>query len=520
MRRAVSFFKHITRRSRSQERGTSSTACSWNKQTLVGGHDTISGIPEKEPTNEPPFTRDLSLFDEDFHSKDRQQSVLESPHGSRPSTLYDMEANALSPLRGVYDGGDEEDAVELGTSDPLFSSAQLGDTDVSEMPESYQERKSSELGIRPNPPSQYGPFSLSLYEGIVSPISPSLALQDHIERGVMSLTGPISPLGNPHESQWLASNGCCDGPVATMVDVPTSVISILKAPNLELNVRQRLTLNLGTKERTSLTDCPSSNEDSAAENIQTACSEKLVEDLHILVSGLTYLPERPMLWEALGSDRNLGGDSHTLIPNHAETRDLSLNHDFCGLSSFEAGLRALQQCFQAAPPVTLEGVLSIVQLAYACAYMLHDVDHSWEALFDNALQWQNLIQCDEDRALYATTVRSLWDPRRSAEQCTPAVEAPKDEVLALPPISFPESKNLDRHEDYNALHGAAPKLCRWSHNLSSLGSPTSAWWFALREGSVISACSSYLDGKVFSSLQVRTSFAESVLHSQRSNTST
>lgn len=520
MRRAVSFFKHITRRSRSQERGTSSTPCSWNKQTSASGHDTIPGIPEKEPTNEPPMTRDLSLFDEDFPSTDRQESVLASPHGSRPSTLYDMEANALSPLRGVYDGVDEEDAVELGTSDPLFSSAQLGDTDVSEMPDSHQDRKSSEFGIRPNPPSQYGPFSLSLYEGIVSPISPSSALQEHFERGVISLTGPISPLGNSHESQWLASNGCCDSPVATIVDVPTSVISILKATNLELDVRQGLTLDRGTKEKTSLTDGPSSNENSAPEIIQTASSEKYVEDLDILISGLTYLPERPKLCEALGSDRSLGGESLTLTPNHAETRDLSLNHNFCGLSSFEAGLRALQQCFQGAPPVTLEGVLSIVQLAYACAYLLYGVGHSWEALFDNALHWQNLIQCDEDRGLYATTVHSLWDPRRSAEQATRAVGAPKGEVLALPPTSFSESKTLDQHEEHNALQGAPPKSCRWSHNLSSLGSPTSAWWFALREGSVISACSSYLDGKSNSSLRIRTSFAESLLHSQRSNTST
>ena len=357
LRRAVSFFKHIARRSRSQERGTSSTVCPVNKQTSVAGPDPISGNREKEPTNEPPFTRDLSLFDEDFHSKARQESVPPSPRGSRPSTLYDMEANALSPLCGDYDGGNEEDAVELGTSDPLFNSAQLGDTDVSEMPDSYQDRKSSKFGIHPNPPSQYGPFSLSLYEGVVSPISPTLGRQDTIDRGITSLTGPISPLGNSHESQWLASNECCNGLVATMVDLPTSVTSIIEATNLELGVQQGLTLNRGTKEKTSSTEVPSSNEDSATENSQTAFSERLVEDLDILVSGLTYLPQRPKLWKALGSDPSLSGDFHTLTQSHAETSNQSINHNFCGLSSFEAGLRALQQCFQGAPPVTLEGRL-------------------------------------------------------------------------------------------------------------------------------------------------------------------
>lgn len=497
LRRAVSFFKHIARRSRSQERGTStsSTTCFWDKQSLVAGPDPIPGFPEKEPTDGSPFTRDLSLFDEDFQSKDRQHLVPSSQHGRRPSTLYDMEANALSPLCGVYDGGDEEDAVELATSDPLFSSAQLGDTNVSEMPDSYQDRKASEFGTRPHPPSQYGPFSLSLYEGIVSPISSDLGLQDPIDRGVTSLTGPISPLGTAHKSQWLDSNESCHDSVASMVDLPTSVARILKSSNSEFHIQQRSTLDRGTKGKSTSTNSPTSNQDGAAENVQTACSERLVEDLDILVSGMTYLPELPKLWKALGSDRSLGVDSHTLTPSKAEVRDLSSNHNFCGLSFFEAGLRALQQCFQGAPPVTFEGVLSIVQLAYACAYLLHDVDHSWPALFENALQWQNLIQCDEDRALYVTTVHWLWDPRSSVEDSSRAFDAPKGKVLALPPIPSPGSKRLDRHEEHKALHDSVPKLCRWSQTSSSSGSSTSAWWVVLREGSVVSACSSYLDGK-------------------------
>lgn len=496
LRRAVSFFKQIGRRGHSQQREATATAVSRNNETLVAMIDTKTHNADKEITDilsKPASVLDLSLFDGDCQPPvDRRKSDLTSGTFSRPPTLYDMEANALSPLRGVCDDSGDEQAAELATSDPLFNSAQLGDTMISEAPGSCQSDEMSERAIRFHPPSHYGPFSLSLCfretEGIVSPISSSFALPNPVESRVMGLTSPISPLDIPLDSQWFAageSNGDTEAGTGHCKAITRAAGSI----DCKLPLRP----NLSTEQVWTSTNLRSGEFSGPCWSLPTTSSEKLVEDLDVLVCGLhshwaAQLAEGSITWQDQ-KDKQNPSQSTTV----GQSCEKSFFHRFCGLSSFEAGLRALQQCFQGVPPVTLEGVFPIVQLAYACAYLLNDVKCSWHALFENALEWQNLIQCVEDRGLYNTIVRSLWDPLAPSNRLSQTVSGSENKVMAFPPIPVQESEGMDLDEE-NVLEEHATDSRHSSWMALSFASPESAWSDALKSGSVVRVCSNYLDG--------------------------
>ena len=513
LKRAVSFFKQIGRRSHSQQRElTSVNNPSCNKAKLVSGPDKKSIAPQRQSTDtisDPPSARDLNLFDEDFHfPRDRPKSDMTSQNASRPTTLYDMEANALSPLRGIYDAGDIQQAAELATSDPVFNSAQLGDTVIAELPGSYQDNRLSQIATQLPPPSQYGPFSLSLYfretDGIVFPLSSNFNGQHRIDTRVVNMTSPISPVDPPHDTPWNTSGEDYDD-LESKADHGKVMASRLTGGDLEMEPGSAsdLCVEQSYKEVATPLELPFKTLDKADTCIQAVCSEKLVEDLDALVCGLhnywaTFLPERSLYSLGLKSRRS-SSDLQTSISKVEELRQTSYPNNLCGLSPFEAGLRTLQQCFQGTPPVTFEGVFSTVQLAYACAYLLNDAEYSWQVLFEDALQWQDLIQSEKDRALYANVVNSLWNPLPSLRQMSQDVEVSKNKVLALP--QFPdqdlETMDLDERAAIAATEGPVIQSSQSLEVGLNWNKPSSAWAVAMREGIIIRTCSRYLDSRLY-----------------------
>ena len=213
--------------------------------------------------------------------------------------------------------------------------------------------------------------------------------------------------------------------------------------------------------------------------------EKLVEELHELVCSL---------------------HSHWIdeLPQYTRTKAR-----FCGLNPFEAALRALQQCFQGAPPRTFEGVLSIMQLSYACAYLLDGAKYLWHTLFKNVLELQGLIQCDEHRVLYVSIVHSLWGRLAilGKSSQTTYYSADEDKVLALPPVPLQdlEGMDIDHSSPLDVIQSPTTCLSHTSQMLSTSDFPDAALSSALKEGSVIRACCDYLDGALCSSFPIANS---------------
>ena len=532
MRRAISFFKQIGRRSHSQQRElVAITAPSCNQEKLVPGIDKKSIGPQRQSIDtisDPQPERNPHSFDEDFYSpKDRPKSDLTSQNVSRPSTLYDMEANALSPLRGVYDTDDSQQAAELATSDPLFNSAQLGDNVVAELPGSYQDDRLSQTAAHFHPPSHYGPFSLSLYfretDGIVFPVSSNFGPQHHNDSHITNMTSPISPLDPPHATSWITNGEDSDG---LEFEANDGKVMASKFAAGDLKVKPGSASDLGFEQSYKEVLAPSALCSETPEKtsgcLQAIRSESLVEDLDALVCGLhnhwaTSLPERALYSPSSRAHRT-PGVLRASTSAVEELRHVSNCNNLCGLSPFEAGLRALQQCFQGSPPVTFEGVFSIVQLAYACAYLLNEAGYSWQELFEDALQWQYLIQSEADRALYITIVNSLWNPLPSERQISPATAISENELLALPQVPNRDLGNMDLDEGRSIAATERPVIQPpiSSQVESDLSTPNSTCAITMREGSIIRTCTRYLDGRLSTSVPICVSLAKHYVSQQSS----
>lgn len=513
LRRALSFFKQIGRRSHSQQRElTTITVPSCNQGNLVAALDKKTIGSQSQSTDiisDPRSARDPISFDGDFHCpQDRPKSGSTAQNASRPSTLYDMEANALSPLGGTYDKDDGQEAAELATSDPLFNSAQLGDTFIAELPGSYQDDRLSHTRLRP--PSHYGPFSLSLYfretEGIVSPISSNFGGQYHIDSRFVNMTSPISPLDPRHKTSWSTSGEDID---SLEIEANPGNVVASKIADGDLKMDPGSAADLGVEQSYEEALAPSKTRsktrDTTGRCLQTIRSERLVEELDALVCGLhdhwaTFLPDRA-LYSPLSSAHRTS----------EELQHASYNNNLCGLSPFEAGLRALQQCFQGSAPVTFEGVFSIVQLAYACAYLLNEADYSWQVLFEDALQWQYLIQSEHDRALYVNIVNSLWSPSPSPRQMSQVVDISENKILALLQVPDRDLEKMDLDEGKTTAATERPIIqpAPSSHVDSDSPSPGSSCAIAMREGSIIRTCSRYLDGRLPTSFPACVTLAKS-----------
>ena len=525
LRRAVSFFKQIGRRSHSQQRElTAITIPSCNHEKLAPALDKQSIGPQRQSADiisDSPSALDHNSFDEDYRfPQDRPKSGPTSQNASRPSTLYDMEANALSPLRGIYDEDDSQQVAELATSDPLFNSAQLGDAVVAELPSSCEDDRLSRIATQLRPPSHYGPFSLSLYfretDGIVFPISSNFGRHYRGDNHhILNLTSPISPLDPPHETSWITS-----GEEHDSLDIEANhekvIASDFAGGDLKVEPRSAsdLAVEQSYREVLAPSALPSEAPNKVGRCLQAIHSEGLVEDLDALVCGLhdhwaTFLPEHALCSPDMSAHRS-SGLLQKFISNVEDLRHASYRSNLCGLSPFEAGLRALQQCFQGSPPVTFEGVFSIVQLAYACAYLLNEKDYSWQVLFEDALQWQYLIQSENDQALYVNIVNSLWNPLPSLRQLSQVAGVSENKLLALPQVRDRDLEKMDLDGEISIAATEMPVIqpTPSSQVGSNSSTPNSAPAIAVREGGIIRTCSRYLDGRLSTTFPTSLSLAK------------
>lgn len=494
LKRAVSFFKQMGRHGRSSQRHPDAATICRNQASSVATSFEERNDFEKQNTNG--FCEDLSIPDSSLSFAGSIPSNIQgerkrtSSHVDRPTTLYDMEANALSPLRGSHDTGFNQQAMELATSDPVFNIAQLGDSVVSELPVSSREAESSTMA-RSHPPFQYGPFSLSMCfretDGIVSPLSSNFG-RDTVGSRLTDFTIPISPLDTFFPPQWPALNGC--GNHLTIDSYPRNADARL--PHLgSRGISNNESAAISLLAQVSMPEPSIPRAIGHPDRFtQTFSPERLVEDLHEVVCGLhSHWAEE--------------------LPEYT-----AFNPRLCGLSPFEAALRALQQCFQGAPPVTFEGVLSIIQLSYACGYLLNEGSYTWLALFENVLEWQSYIQCEEHRALYIRIVHSLWGGVSAMEGPSCKVTCSKPgRVLALPPIPAQEMGRMEDncHSLGENVEGLAPASTLAPRVLSNSGFQDDALSTIMEEGNVIRACCDYLDCALSSCIPAIEVFANQVV---------
>ena len=479
LKRAVSFFKQMGRRGRSSQRHPDAAAICGNPASLVATSLEERKDFEKQCTNGvcgDSSTPDTRLFDAgSIASKFQGETDRTSSHVNRPPTLYDMEANALSPLRGNHDVDVGQQAMELATSDPVFNTAQLGDSVVSELPVTSLEDETYTMA-RSHPPFQYGPFSLSMCfrdtEAIVSPLSSNFG-QGTVGSRLTDFTVPISPLDSFFPSQWPAFDRPGNDP--RIDSYPCNVVARLPHMDYHQSSNSGLTANLLLAQASTSKPSIPRVIDHTGRRGPEISAERLVEDLHEVVCGLhSHWAEE--------------------LPEYT-----AFNLRFCGLSPFEAALRALQQCFQGTPPTTFEGVLSTMQLSYACAYLLNEGAYTWLALFRNVLEWQIYIQCEEHRVLYIRTVHSLWGWLSATEEPSRKITCSKPgRVLALPPIPAQEMRGMEAN--CHPLGDNVEGLARYStpppQVLSGSGFPNDVLSTIMGEGSVMRACCDYLDGEL------------------------
>ena len=467
LKRAVSFFKQIGRRSCSPQRMCEDGTVSGHGRSSVTTCFEEVSISEKESTDnasESSSAYDLSLFDEDF----RRVPACGKGTCERPVTIYDMEANALTPLYGSHRDHDNstQEAAELATSDPLFSSVQIGDTVAPELPESYHGNEGAVTSLQTRPPSHYGPFSLSMYlretESLISPISPNFNGLDTEDQHLQGLASLVSPLHTPLNSMLLERN---------VLDLST----MTEQTDHECELNQDLQLALLPADTKFPAAVALRSIGDTERRVRQVSSEGLIEDLHELMCGLyTY-------W----------------AKNVPEFRAFEAR--FCGLPPFEAGLRALQQCFQGTPPVTLEGVLPMMQLAYACAYLQGEADYPWQSLFDDVLQWRDLIHCADDQALFVKIVHLLWDPRLTPG--TPnSVTQSQRAILTLHEGSIHGLEKMDLDDTCRPRNDHECTRGNFDESQAVLQSslPHELRSIVVMQSLALKACSSYLDGKSLS----------------------
>ena len=81
-------------------------------------------------------------------------------------------------------------------------------------------------------------------------------------------------------------------------------------------------------------------------------------------------------------------------------------------SPIDTGLKALQCCFRKQLPRTFVEVFSLVELAFACAYIIYEDDneYSWEGFFRDVLKWRFAIADEEDQQLFTKVAPLIWSP--------------------------------------------------------------------------------------------------------------
>lgn len=450
LKRAVTFFKRFGRKPCSQ--APIADQCTSSNQWHAKVHETSHHKPESSLDPDPLDVNGKAHAAADFGDFEFGFEPEERPH-----TLYDMEGNALSPLVGPDAGIDSRDLSELETGDPLFSSTQLGDTNV--LPEYYE----NGLDERDQPsqriPSHFGPFSLSM----------CFVEQQYQNSSASSAYEPprLGELQIWERASW-ASVSKSD----TKDPLRTSEFSMMyhdramgteEVGNGRANAFELANSEVATAAGQGLTEAHSKFQ--SGQNRQKADQ---IGDLHDLVGCL---------------------HGHWLQEVRSTPGFPLVKSTICGLTPFEAGIRSLQQCFQGVSPSTFGGVLSLTHFAFSCAYAAqHDLNSPiWQDLFCDALEWSNNILPREDKALYIRIVCLLWAPQEDLhriDQCATS-ECTKNSSVHLNHCQSSLEPEMEETKMDEGSQHVIPEV------LSSTGV------YSLTSGAVIKSCSRYLDGKQY-----------------------
>lgn len=415
LKRAVTFFKRFGRKPCGQ--GPITDRCESSEK----GHPTFHGTTHHRPVpslDPEPLDvivkRDAAVEFGDFEFGFEPEE--------RPHTLYDMEGNALSPLIGPDAGTESRDPSELATGDPLFSSTQLGDTNV--LPRYYEDGLGERGEASQRILSHFGPFSLSM----------CIVEQQYQNNPTSSTCEQTSELQIWERANWASSSKNY-----TNDPLRTSELSMMhhdRATGAEEAANGRApAFEMSNPEVATAAGQGSTQAHPTMQPGQNRRKADRIRDLHDLVGGL---------------------HGHWLQEVRSTPGFSIVKSTICGLTPFEAGIRSLQQCFQGLPPSTFGGVLSLTHFAFSCAYAAqHDLNSPiWQDLFCDALKWSNKILVREDRALYVRIVCLLWAPH-----CQSLLEKEMGEAMTDegPQHAIPEV--LSSTGVYSLTSGAVIKSC-------------------------------------------------------------
>ena len=402
LRRAITFFKHFGRKASNhglipEARPTppkddaasnhrSYYTCLQEKTSLASSNKLgITDEPQSFSTGSGLSTASsIGLFDFGFSADDQ------------PNTLFDMEGNALSPFVGVDTRALDSNTPELASSDPLFNSSQLGDTSVfAPYSESHMEAHDCNSQYLP---SAYGPFSLSMCTGETQCPYDPMVLGDEsrasIEAEDWARADPVTALD------------LCTTDSTKTCNLPTPQGDILA----EFKSMECLKYSSEPcSSETAKAIAPSTAQAYPTGHRKPVASKEIkIRDLQELVCGL---------------------HGHWLQDIRSTPGFPFVRTTICGLTPFEAGIRSLQQCFRGTPPTTLEGVLSLMHFAFACAYALeYDLESPcWHSLFIDALDWRSKIPVKEDRCMYVRIACLLWAPKEGFLWPEPATTSSRSE---------------------------------------------------------------------------------------------
>jgi len=464
LKRAVTFFKRFGRKPSGQ--GPIADPCTSSNPGHAAVHGTTHRPCAVEESFCAPDHKPKLSFDPDppdvMSESHAAVNVVDFDFGfepeERPYTLYDMEGNALSPLVGPDAGIDSHDPSELGTGDPLFSSTQLGDTDL--LLRNYQNCLNERDRASQRLPSHFGPFSLSMGD---------VEQQSQNDPPSSTWEQPC-----PGELQiWERASSVCSSEEYTNDPDTASDLSFMHHHGLtetEKAVSSRATVfDLSNSEAATATGEGLTQAHPNLQSGQNRRKADRIRDLHDLVGGL---------------------HGHWLQEVRSTPGFPVVKSTICGLTPFEAGIRSLQQCFQGLPPSTFGGVLSLTHFAFSCAYAAqHDLDSPiWQDLFCDALEWSNNILVSEDRALYVRTVCLLWAPQqatRRTDECATSEHSEDKSLLVNHCHSLLQAEMGETMTD----EGSQPTI-------SEVSSSTGI--YSLSSGAVIESCSRYLNGKHYS----------------------
>ena len=163
-------------------------------------------------------------------------------------------------------------------------------------------------------------------------------------------------------------------------------------------------------------------------------------------------------------------------------------------STFEMRLEILRECLTGHYPSEIQDLFRLMHLAYACAYMCHcdDASYNWDGFYKNVLQWASLISDKQDQYRFLKIADFLWStPRTGLDietqlQSTDFEQRPQVGQAKPARLYIPEATaTASRH-----LHVVPTARDTLGGNIH----------VDIRDGLVLETCARFLDGKSWPSI--------------------